>query len=193
MVLWDISIWPQMTPQTPMASWQKPQVNDGPDSGLSSIATGWTSPPETFRMTLGVASGAWTTAAQSMTPARTTTHAIADGTALRTLAFTRLRNQDGRAHVDVLYPPETWQSAEIRPEIRTVAVTVAGDELVARLVRSGGLPRGEYGDIVRFEAPMERIAELRFQTRAYEPAIFDNISLRAGAKTDVKVIVPAVQ
>jgi RNA polymerase sigma factor (sigma-70 family) len=93
--------------------------------------------------------------------------------------------------VDILYAKNPWTYGIDRPDIRVIATTTDGKELVTEHRRSGPvnpIEKGrEWGDIYAFPTSPEKIASIRWQIRQYEPVVFENVSLRGGIKTEPKV------
>jgi RNA polymerase sigma factor (sigma-70 family) len=191
--------------ETPMA------VSDNP--GLSRVMAGWEPPvPRTMKVTIGVASGSWTTAAESTTPTMPVNLDVQVDKLQQKMTFRPITLEDPKnnpsyaastqpgatattlptyAELVMVYSPNVW-SNPYNPQSRTVAV-VDGKEIVGETRRAGGLnmvkgiPQGAFGEVVAFKTAPEKITAIRWQIRKYEPVVFDNVSLRSGEKTEPKV------
>ena len=209
----SIYVRPVFGVNTTEQMWESP-TEGKPDPGLSRMMTGWEPPtPRTMKVTLGVASGPWSTASEDTTPTvQTNLDVQVDDKLQQKMTFHPITLEDPKSNPNyaastqpgavsttlptystmvISYSPNVWGNAH-NPQTRTVAV-VDGKEIVGETRSAGGsnyvkgIPQGYFGEVVAFRTAPEKITAIRWQIRKYEPVVFENVSLRSGEKTEPKV------
>ena len=133
---------------------------------------------KTASVRIGVTAGKWNTLATHVPQDGEETYSLKDGA----IAFGVPYEKDGETFLPVVH---NFNRGRDTVAIRVLATTHSGQQLGSSCRGSGGnvLSSLTYG----FDSPLNNIREFQFLTRLYKWAEFQNVSLRPGSKTDVKI------
>jgi hypothetical protein len=209
-----LSIEPVFTPGVERQAWETPEqyvTGNQQEPGLARIEVAFARPvPARCKLVIGVASGPWRTIGETTTPAvQTSFVARPDKPDMKVsfrpieleppneIAAYRAATRRGAGatmpvfgKLVVTFPIKLWTDGVDRPDWRIVAV-VGGKE-VPMQQRSESDSATVTTDVFDVQASPDAIQAIRFQSRPYEPVVFDDVSLRPDARTAPTVTLKAV-
>ncbi len=170
--------------------WQVPGGTQGSDTGapvgkdgnpVSDLRVYTVNQPQdkkTATVRIGATAAKWDTLVTYIPQDKEETYSLKEGA----IAFGTPYEKDGRTLLPVVH---NFNRGNPTMAIRVIAITRLGQELGSSYSGSGGdvLSSLTYG----FQSSLDDIREFRFQTRPYTWVEFQNVSLRPGLKTDVKI------